>query len=121
LEKVHTSFKEHEEKLAKLDAAEDSLDSAIYKEQREKLIATLKALKKELKNSIKVAEKWHRSMKKARRTIEKDSSRLDAKYKMGDMSASTYDEAKARIERSLMVLDVAREMLGEIIENAKKM
>jgi DNA repair exonuclease SbcCD ATPase subunit len=121
LEKVHTSFKEHEEKLAKLDAAEDSLDSAVYKEQREKLIATLKALKKELKNSIKAAEKWHKNMKKARRTIEKDSSRLDAKYKMGDMSASTYDEAKARIERSLMVLELAREMLGEIIENAKKM
>ncbi|MFW9803603.1 MAG: hypothetical protein ACFFFC_13160 [Candidatus Thorarchaeota archaeon] len=121
LEKVHASFKEHEEKLAKLDAAEDSLDSAIYKEQREQLIATLKALKKELKNSIKMAEKWHKSMKKARRSIEKDSSRLDAKYKMGDMSASNYDDAKARIERSLMVLEVAREMLDEIIENAKKM
>ena len=65
--------------------------------------------------------KWHKSMKKARRSIEKDSSRLDAKYKMGDMSASTYDDAKARIERSLMVLEVAREMLDEIIENAKKM
>jgi hypothetical protein len=121
LERVHTSFKEHEEKLTKLDAAEDSLDAAIYKEQRENLIATLKSLKKELKNSIKAAQKWHKSMKKARRSIEKDSSRLDAKHKMGDMSASTYDDAKARIERSLMVLDVARDMLDEIIKNAKKM
>jgi hypothetical protein len=120
LEKVHESFIEHEEKLVKLDAAEDSLDSGIYKEQREKLISTLKALKKELKNSIKMTEKWHKNMKKARRSLEKDSSRLDAKHKMGDMSASTYDDAKARIEKSLMVLDVAREMLDEIIENAKK-
>jgi hypothetical protein len=121
VEKVYASFKEHEEKLAKLDAAEDSLDSAIYKEQHERLITTLKALKKELKNSIKTAEKWHKNMKKARRSIEKDSSRLDAQHKMGDISTSSYDAAKDRIERSLMVLDVAREMLDEIIEIAKKM
>jgi hypothetical protein len=121
LEKIHQSFKEHEEKLAKLEAAEDALDSAIYKEQRERLISTLKALKKELKNSIKVAEKWHKNMKKGRRSLEKDSSRLDAQQKMGDISTSSYDSRKARIERSLMVLDVARELLDEIIENAKKM
>lgn len=120
VEKVYASFKEHEEKLTKLDAAEDSLDSTIYKEQRERLITTLKALKKELKDSIKTAEKWHKNMKKARRSIEKDSSRLDAQHKMGDISASSFDAAKARIERSLMVLDVAREILDEIIEIAKK-
>jgi hypothetical protein len=40
---------------------------------------------------------------------------------MGDISTSSYDDRKARIERSLMVLDVARELLDEIIENAKKM
>jgi signal recognition particle GTPase len=121
VEKICASFKEHEEKLTKLDAAEDTLDPTIYKEQRERLIATLKALKKELKNSIKAAEKWHKNMKKARRSIEKDSSRLDAQHKMGDISTSSYDSAKSRIERSLMVLDVAREMLDEIIEKAKKM
>jgi hypothetical protein len=60
-------------------------------------------------------------MKKARRNIEKDSSRLDAQHKIGDISTKSYDAAKARIERSLMVLDVARELLDEIIENAKKM
>jgi DNA repair exonuclease SbcCD ATPase subunit len=103
VEKVYASFKEHEEKLAKLEAAEDSLDSAIYKEQRERLITTLKTLKKELKNSIKTAEKWHKNMKKARRNIEKDSSRLDAQHKIGDIST------------------MAREMLDEIIEKAKKM
>jgi hypothetical protein len=120
VEKVYASFKEHEQKLTKLDAAEDSLDSAIYKEQRERLITALKALKKELKDSIKMAEKWHKNMKKARRSIEKDSSRLDAQHKMGDISTSSFDAAKARIDRSLMVLDVAREMLDEIIEIVKK-
>lgn len=121
LEKLHASFKEHEEKLVKLDAAEDSLDSAIYKEQRTRIITTLKTLKKELKSSIRTAEKWLKSMKKARSGLEKSSSRLDAQYKIGDISASTYDDSKARTGRSLQVLDVAREILDEAIEQAKKM
>jgi len=121
VEKIHASFKEHEEKLVKLDAAEGTLDSAVYKEQRDKIITALKTLKRELKSSIKTAEKWLKSMKKARRSLEKGSSRLDAQYKIGDISASTYDESKARTERSLQILDVAREILDEAIENAKKM
>ena len=102
VDKIHASFKEYEEKLVKLDAAEDSLDSAVYKEQRAKIITALKTLKKELKSSIKTAEKWLKSMKKARRSLEKSSSRLDAQHKIGDISASTYDDSKARAERSLV-------------------
>ncbi|MFW9846132.1 MAG: hypothetical protein ACFFD6_05265 [Candidatus Thorarchaeota archaeon] len=121
LEKKYERFKEFEEKLSKLEDAEDSLDSAVFKEQRDRIISTLKALKKDLKSSIKNAEKWLKNMKKTRRTLDRDSSRLDAQYRIGDISAHNYEESKARIEKSIQALEIGRTILDEIIENAKQM
>ncbi|MFQ5831113.1 MAG: hypothetical protein ACE5H4_00215 [Candidatus Thorarchaeota archaeon] len=120
LESILQSLEEYEKKRTKLEEMKESLDQAVYKEQKTKIIDTVKTLRKELKNSVKQAENWLKSMKKTGRTLNREGSRLDAQHKIGDISARNYEGSKAKIERSIMILEVSRSILDEVLIEAKK-
>ncbi|MFW9799063.1 MAG: hypothetical protein ACFFD9_01370 [Candidatus Thorarchaeota archaeon] len=120
LERTLQSLEEYEQKRSRLEEMKESLDRAVYKEQRVKIIDTLKTLQKELKNSVKQVESWFKGMKKTDRTLKRERSRLDAQHKIGDISASNYEQAKAKVERSIIILEVSRSILDEVLVEAKK-
>jgi chromosome segregation ATPase len=120
LEVILNNLQEQESKLEKLEAAQDSIDSAIYKEQRSQLQAGIKALEKELKGAVKDADRWLKGIGGLRKALLKDESRLEARYKIGDVSPAAYDKAKAENDRAMRTLDVCRRILDETLANAKK-
>ncbi|NHJ13731.1 MAG: hypothetical protein EAX95_08640 [Candidatus Thorarchaeota archaeon] len=120
VEVILTNLQEQESKLEKLEGVQGSIDSAVYKEQRSQLQAGIKALEKELKSAIKDADRWLKGIGGLRRTLLKEGSRLEARYKIGDLSPTAYDKARAENDRAIRTLDVCGRMLDEILANAKK-
>ncbi|TFG27288.1 hypothetical protein EU527_18730 [Candidatus Thorarchaeota archaeon] len=115
LEQILDALDKHESRLTKLEEISNTLDKEVYTEQREEILGTIKELRSNLKDAIKTSKKWSKGIKKTLKTLQKETSRLDAKFKIGDISRSKYDESKDKIERSIRVIEGGQKKLDELL------
>ncbi|MFW9817947.1 MAG: hypothetical protein ACFFEW_18725, partial [Candidatus Thorarchaeota archaeon] len=120
LEQLIEALDTHESRLSKLDSISGTVDKDVYNEQRTEIVATLKELRKNLKNAIKAAKKWDGGIKKTLKDLEKEISRVNAKFKIGDISRDTYESSKYRLERNIRILKGGRAKLEALIRQAEK-
>jgi len=107
-------------KLRKLDEAEGQLDKTVYEEQHELLVTRLKQIEKELKTSLKLTRQGLKALEAKKKQLKRELSRLDAKYKIGDMSESSYLQSKSQVGRTISILELAHGTLVEILKKAEK-
>ncbi len=120
LQTLLESLDKYEAKLEKLDEISGTLDKDVYQEQRTELVSILKELRSNLKGSIKTSKKWLKGIKKSLKAIQKEQSRLDAKFKIGDISRPKFEESEAKLKRALRVVDGGQKRLEELLGKAKK-
>ena len=120
LERTTRELHLFEDKIGKLDEIIDTLDSVVYEEQRSELVDRVKQLKGQLKSQLKESKKWVKEMESRRKEIKKDASRLDAKYKIGDISDTEYASSRSKLERTISIIERALVGLEDIIETAQE-
>ena len=109
-----------ETKLSRLEDAKDSLDSLVYDEQRDQILRAIKRLRQGLKIAIKKSKDWMKGMAKKTKDLNREGSRYDAKFKIGDISEKKYEEAMRKIKRQIRIIEIGRKSLDEEIRIADK-
>jgi chromosome segregation ATPase len=120
LEQLLEALDVHEGRLLKLESISGTVDKDVYNEQKTEIVDTLKELRKNLKNAIKTAKKWIGGIKKTLKQLEKEISRVNAKFKIGDISRDTFESSKYRLERNIRIVNGGRERLETLIRQAEK-
>jgi DNA repair exonuclease SbcCD ATPase subunit len=120
LEQLLEALDKHEDRLAKLEEISGTLDKDVYKEQRIEILDTIKDLRSNLKDAIKTGKKWAKGISKALKQLDKEMNRLDAKFKIGDVSRPKYEAAKEKIERAIKVVTGGQKRLDELLKLAAK-
>ena len=120
LEQILEALDKHEQRLAKLEDISGTVDKEVYKEQRVEILQTIKDLRSNLKDAIKTGKKWSKGIKKSLKILDKEMSRLDAKFKIGDVSRSKYELSKGKLERGIKVVTGGKERLDELLRLAEK-
>lgn len=109
-----------ETKLSRLEDAKGKLDSLVYDEQRDKILRAIKRLRQGLKIAIKKSKEWMKGMSKKTKDLQREGSRYDAKYKIGDISEKKYEEAMRKIKRQIRIIEIGQKPLDEEIRMAEK-
>jgi hypothetical protein len=73
-----------------------------------------------MKEAVKTGNKWSKGIKSTLKRLEKERSRLDAKFKIGDISREKYESSRARLERSIRIVEGGRRRLDELLGLTKK-
>jgi hypothetical protein len=120
LEQIIEALDTHEGRLSKLESISGTVEKDVYNEQKTEIVSTLKELRKNLKNAIKTAKRWVGGIKKTLKQLEKEISRVNAKFKIGDISRDTYESSKYRLERNIRIVKGGRERLENLIRQAEK-
>ena len=120
LEQLLEALDTHEGRLSKLENISGTVDKDVYNEQKTEIVDTLKELRRNLKNAIKSSKKWIGGIKKTLKQLEKDISRVNAKFKIGDISRDTFESSKYRLERNIRIVKGGRERLETLIRQAEK-
>ena len=120
LEQLLEALDTHEGRLSKLESISGTVDKDVYNEQRTEIINTLKELRGNLKNAIKTAKKWVNGIKKTLKRLEKEISRVNAKFRIGDISRDTYESSKYRLERNIRIVEGGKARLIALLRLAEK-
>ena len=120
LEQILEALDKHELRLAKLEEISGTVDKEVYKEQRVEILQTISDLRSNLKDAIKTGKRWSKGIKKTLKILDKEMSRLDAKFKIGDVSRPKYEISKAKLERGIKVVTGGQERLDELLRLAGK-
>jgi hypothetical protein len=120
LESLLEALDKHEERLSKLEGIAGTLDKDVYEEQRVEILQTIKDVRTRMKEAIKTGNKWAKGIKNTIKTLEKERSRLDAKFKIGDISREKYESSRARLERSIRIVEGGQRRLDELLGLTKK-
>ncbi|RDE13350.1 MAG: hypothetical protein C4K49_08650 [Candidatus Thorarchaeota archaeon] len=120
IETVLSELASEESKLSKLEQLEGSVDPQVYKEQHGTLITSIKKLRKELKSAAKDAREWLKGMSKKEKELRREASRLDARYKIGDISTKVFEESKSKVDRSIDVVEGGQRALEAILSMAER-
>ncbi|MFW9844468.1 MAG: hypothetical protein ACFFEV_07820 [Candidatus Thorarchaeota archaeon] len=120
LEQILDALDKHEARLSKLEEVAGTVDKEVYKEQKIEILQTIKDLRSNLKQAIKTGKKWSKGLKQALKNLDKEMSRLDAKFKIGDVSRSKYEISKAKIERVIKIVKGGQQRLDELLRLADK-
>ncbi|MHA1862516.1 MAG: hypothetical protein ACTSWA_02015 [Candidatus Thorarchaeota archaeon] len=120
LEQILEALDKHEERLTKLEEIAGTVDKEVYREQRVEILQTIKDLRSNLKDAIKTAKKWSKGIKKTLKILDKEMSRLDAKFKIGDLSRPKYETSKSKLERGIKVVTGGQKRLDELLKLAGK-
>ncbi|MBD3404938.1 MAG: hypothetical protein GF411_02240 [Candidatus Lokiarchaeota archaeon] len=107
-------------RLEKLEEIKSTLDSAVYKEQKDEILTRMKAFRHELKALIKVGKSWRKALNNSAKDIERSINRVEAKHKIGDISDSHYRRSKEELERDLRILTGGIKILEEVIDSAEQ-
>ena len=121
VEQIIEELKSLESKISKLKEMRSSVDKEVYQEQGKRITTELKVLKKEFGPAKKEARGWFKRMMKTQKELLRESNRLDAKHKIGDLSDRIYRESKSKVDRSLRILEGGIEILGGLMKTAEKM
>ncbi len=120
LERLLDALDTDEGRLEKLEAISDTVDKDVYKEQRVEILNSIKELRTNLKQAIKTAKKWTKGIKKTLRKLDKEVSRVEAKFKIGDISRNSYDSSISRLRRSIRIVEGGQERLISLLRIAEK-
>ncbi|MFX1481686.1 MAG: hypothetical protein ACFFCP_00705 [Promethearchaeota archaeon] len=120
IEQILEALDTHEGRLSKLESISGTVDKDVYNEQRNEIVSTLKELRGNLKNAIKTTKKWMSGIKKTLKALEKEVNRIEAKYKIGDISRDKYELSKTRLERNIRIVEGGRERLTALLHRAEK-
>jgi hypothetical protein len=120
LERLLDALDKDEGRLEKLESISSTLDKDVYKEQRAEILHSIKELRSNLKVAIKTAKKWVKGIKNTIKKLDKEVSRVEAKFKIGDINRDSYDSSKARLERNIRVVEGGRERLISLLRIAEK-
>ena len=120
LETILENLDRHEARLSKLEGIAGTLDKDVYEEQRTEILQTIKALQTSLKDAIKTGNRWSKGIKNTLKALQKEASRLDAKFKIGDISREKYESSRARLERGTRILEGGQKRLDELLSQTKK-
>ena len=120
LEQILDALEKHEARLSKLEEIAGTVDKDVYKEQKIEILQTVKDLRSNLKEAIKTGKKWSKGITKTLKILDKELNRLDAKFKIGDVSRSNYEISKAKIERGIKVVKGGQQRLDELLRIAEK-
>ncbi|MFW9787055.1 MAG: hypothetical protein ACFFE2_11360 [Candidatus Thorarchaeota archaeon] len=120
LERLLEALDKDEKRLEKLEGISDTLDKDVYKEQRTEIHHSIKELRDNLKNAIKTAKKWLKGIKKTLKNLDKEISRVEAKFKIGDINRDSYDSSKSRLERNIRIVEGGQKRLESLLRIAEK-
>lgn len=120
LESLLEALDRHEERLSKLESIAGTVDKEVYGEQRIEILHSIKDVRTHMKEAIKTGNKWAKGIKSTIKALEKELSRLDAKFKIGDISREKYESSKARLERSIRIVKDGQSRLDELLNLTKK-
>ena len=120
LEQVLEALDKHEARLTKLEEIAGTVDKEVYREQRVEILQTIKDLRSNLKEAIKTGKKWSKGINKTLKILDKEMSRLDAKFKIGDISRPKYEISKIKLERGIKVVTGGQKRLDELLKLAGK-
>ena len=120
LEQLLEALDKHEDRLTKLEEIAGTVDKDVYKEQRVEILQTIKDLRSNLKEAIKTGKKWVKGINKTLKIFDKEMSRINAKFKIGDISRSKYETSKVKLEREIKILTGGQKRLDELLRLAKK-
>jgi hypothetical protein len=120
LEQILDALDKHEERLEKLEEISGTVDKDVYKEQRVEILQTIKDMRKNLKDAIRTGKKWSKGISKTLKKLDKEMNRLNAKFKIGDISRPKFEESKARLERAILVVTGGKKRLDEVLKLARK-
>jgi len=120
LETILENLDRHEARLSKLEGVAGTLDKDVYEEQRTEILQAIKALRTSEKDAIRTATKWSRGIKNTLKALQKEASRLDAKFKIGDISREKYESSRARLERGTRILEGGQKRLDDLLSQTKK-
>ena len=120
LEQLLGALDSDEARLAKLEEISGTLDKGVYKEQRTEILHSIKESRDNLKTAIKNAKTWLKGIKKTLKSLDKEVSRIEARFKIGDIPRNSYDSSKARLERNIRIVEGGREQLISLLRIAEK-
>jgi DNA repair exonuclease SbcCD ATPase subunit len=120
LEQLLDALDKNEERLAKLESISGTVDKGVYKEQRIEILHSIKETREDLKREIKTTRKWVKGIKKTLKKLDKDVSRIEAKFKIGDISRDSYDSSIAHLKRSIRIMEGGQERLISLLRTAEK-
>ncbi len=120
LEQILEALDKHEQRLEKLEEISGTVDKDVYKEQRVEILQTIKDLRTNLKDAIRTGKKCSKGIDKTLKKLDKEMNRLNAKFKIGDISRPKFEESKARLERAIQVVIGGQKRLDELLKLAGK-
>jgi hypothetical protein len=120
IEEIPEEMIVQESKLSKLKHMKRSLDTGVYREEYERIVLELDKLRADLKESADESRALLKTLNKKLREIRRESSRLEARLKIGDMTAGSYEESKLRVDRSIRILEECQEILKSMLAAAKR-
>lgn len=120
LEQILKDLDRQEARFEKLRAIEGSVDKDVYNEQRVEILHQIKTLRDALKSAIKEAKKWTKGINKTLKSLEKETSRVDARFKIGDISRDAYDIQRYTLQRSIKIVKGGQRRLDALLSLAEK-
>ena len=120
LEQILDTLDKHEARLSKLEDIAGTVDKEVYKEQKIEILQTINDLRSNLKDAIRTVKNWSKGIKKTLKILDKEMSRLDAKFKIGDVSRAKYEISRAKLERAIKVVKGGQKRLDELLRLADK-
>ncbi len=120
LEQILEALDKHEQRLEKLEEISGTVDKDVYKEQRVEILQAIKDLRSNLKDAIRTGKKWSKGITKTLKKLDKEMNRLNAKFKIGDVSRPKFEESKAKLERAIQVVTGGQKRLDELLKMAGK-
>ncbi len=103
-----------ETKQGKLEDASDALEKDVYKEQKERLKSERQSLVKQIKTESKLLNDWIKEFKKSISKLEKTLGKLEAQFKIGEISRTSYDSSRTELTRLIMLLECSISKMDEI-------
>jgi DNA repair exonuclease SbcCD ATPase subunit len=120
IEEVVDKLNSMKQKLTKLQEIKGTLDRDVFKEQHQKITSEIKRLKSMAKDEMKRLQRWLKEIKKVEKELRKASSKIEARYKIGDISMQAYDLSMVENKRQSAILKRTRLELDEIIVTTRK-
>ena len=119
IESILEKLKVQELKLSKLEGLSGSIDPQVYDEEHDEITHTISRLRDDLKKATDEVRGWLKAMNRKIGDLKRDASRLDARYKIGDIPANTYEKSRSEVGRSITILEGSQELLKSVLTAAE--
>jgi chromosome segregation ATPase len=120
LEKIADELTIQESKLSKLNKMKRSIDTDVYREEHERIVFEIEKLKANLKETADESRDWLKTLNKRLGELRRESSRLEARFRIGDLAAGPYEDSKLRVDRSIRILEEGQELLKSMLTAAQR-